>query len=578
MDKYTPSSTLTCTIATHPSYSPRLFVTLPIKPPFSVDKRQIVTTSEIITGGENRLKLGEPMADLNLEVSTGGLDDESMRVLEEIERRNVPVVVYTNVLGSQNYSMALNSNDEIENVDGGWYDHPDGITREGYLFILKADSGRGYFLEKIGSDVATYINSICTGKSQDTPFSLQRGFLSATRVLNKVPNALFTPLGSGVPDYWVEIVPGVPVAYVDEGSWLTPYANTVVQDDSGGAPPYEIITHGWIDVDNDKDYIFFVGYETDGTLEITIEWDAGAPTVVVTGLTGTGVVNEIVTIPHGAATCKIHLEQLTGRSIRWCSPFFSPAMHQPASTDMASLGYIALNDLDHASEPAGGGGVIKYDDLEIAPYISEEDGVCIISGYLLPLNDFVEYDGALTYQTNTVFEIRATHPVGNVFFCGFNDGEMFIDDRATRDTEAIVHNQGDAWFCTFIFGWDDHAQKVAEARFYNITTGIQYDLEFSAPDDILYHYDRLTIGGRCSTLGGAIPFSNVDGVMGGVSVGYLNYDDIDTFIASRVNENLMDLYAITTGRAFSIELGLSPSTWNRQKYDGKIKLTQTGRL
>jgi len=540
----------------------------------------VTSSTKAVDGTTYRLSLAEPLADIKLDASTGGISDENMRFFEEVERRNVPVLLYTSVPGSQRYSFALNSTVDSEGITGGFreydlssYGDPDGT------YILKADAGSGYHLQSVSGDAAIFSNSIPTGKSSSAAFPFNRGFVVGPAVKNGVLNSSFSGLSGSLPYGWSGTAGG---HYgTSTSSWLNDNIGSAFVDDSLAALPLEIYNTDWIDCTPNLFTTFGVGYSTDGDVKVYVEYSGGAPDEVLANhVTGTDYILETIQIPAGEVRCKLNLVLQSGHMVYWSAPFSADARHPAGSLDISGTTYIPLNDdiVGGFDLPASGGGAVVYTDLKIAPYNSDY-GVATVAGYVLPRGEFVEFSAD---KQNVVFELQNSDNIGNQIYCGFfkvgGQDYMFVSHGGTNTMTAIDNDLGDQWFCTLSFGKESHGLDYLEARFYNLTSGVEYSAVYATPMDILQYYDQLTIGGRCACGSTFSPSNHLNGIIGGVSVGAIEESDIPTMMQRMTNADLIDLYSLTSERVFSLSLNMSPSPWERQKYKGTITLEQTGRL
>jgi hypothetical protein len=69
-----------------------------------------------------------------------------------------------------------------------------------------------------------------------------------------------------------------------------------------------------------------------------------------------------------------------------------------------------------------------------------------------------------------------------------------------------------------------------------------------------------------------------DGIVGGVGVCNISYTDLAAFTSYHGDTGIVDLMALTNGRAYSMQMQHTPSPWERGYYSAALALTQVGRM
>jgi len=540
LNKYEATDGLVCDIVTHPDYYPRLWVRLPLVPAFkNFNVKANTNDFTSIDGSVHRLVLSTPKLDMSFDIDV--IDSETKAVLEEIEKRGVPVQIYSHNAGSRLFSASL----EDTIPEGSMLSITADVCTP---YILKSDAGHGYKLVS-ASNEDNYSAGVPVGISEIADFILQRGMVFQCAVNNLIDNSIL----DGDTNWTFS---DDNVCEVIDGSWLNDDFGTILitNDD-------DYATSATFATNDDENYAVVVcGYQSSGQIKIQITWDGGDVTVA-NHAKGTGLINETVEVPSNT-NCRLKLICQDGDF----ACFTAPAVLQGKSV-ILSMESAVLIPYANAVENFTCGAYLKIEDLHLQQYDSE--GLCVVSCYCQPAGGFGQE------SESTVLYLKNNNVSGVGYRMSFmnNHGDYGISFQveSDQDSEEITHTAGDIWFVAIAYGHNTTAHPdTVIRRMYakNITTGTLHTINSTNTTRYLTN-DTMYIGSQTGE-------NTFCGLIGGVSAQTVPVSDITDYISYMTDENIIDIFRNTIGRAFYLSTKLKPTPWERKKYDGSIDLKQCG--
>ena len=568
------STTLTCEIVTHPDYPPRRHLTLPIKARVQTRLRSIEERVELFDGSIDIIKYGEPMLDLVLEVPQCALSADDIRLLEEIQARNIPVMVYSGAVGGTLFTASLSSYDSLRNHDYT-IENGDWNATSVKLLEVRGDASTGWNLASIPRPVdgthAIFKRSIAhedaNGFSYDFP--LGKAYYAYGNLLNKLVDSTFSDVGAVGTESWV-LDAGL-TATTAENSWIGESVDTLIIENAGGGAglPYEVNSILCEDIQAGYNYVAAVGYSSNGTILAEVGWYTAADALISTETiqattVGSGVGWVTINAPATATKARMVLTQVTGTVATFSCPCLMTSFSAAVDADLSSAGVLLTRE---ALIAQAGGSFLSFNIPETTVTKGTET-VTVLYGYGLPNWEVGAGDDETSRNTFLCLE---NTDIDDTLHCGLyydgSDNKFFVGADATYEARVLAHSIGDVWF--FALHWG-HGTTGAEITVYNLTAGTNDSKEITS--GVAEIYNKLYIG--------HMPDHRhaFNGLIGGVNIATIADSDLSNFFDRMTNPDLIDLFAMTNGRYYTIENTLTPSPWERRKYSGNISLKQVGRV
>ena len=565
MDKYTQQTALECNVVTSPSDRPVLCQRLSRRPHIQVDNKP---AEEKFVTSNNRIetyKMGDDLRDLNLSVKK--LAEADKKFLDEVKARNLEAYIYSGVPGSLFHHVPL--------IRGLGADPSDAVyagtvaSKDTTVYFPKGDASSLVWLEE--TDFANnpilangVIHHTAGGSVTTKDMPLGRGVAILSETKNAIKNSLFADDGTDIYNWFTTAGNGI--TRRDSIGWMGVPSLWIWGAEVWNSDTFDISSL----VDGDNIAISF-GWRTDGAARVRIFYTNGihnaSENIVIEE--GCGYMQYKATIPANiggvGGTCKIYLELISGTFVSICAP-------------QAALGFTVSGG--KAEYPAFIGGLGDGVQGEITAQSMKvtgewqagmwrrvgtkvSDSFICVSGYVQPLaENYRISDGGRIF----VFEdSRSDKETSCYLFSSGADLKIFTRSDGVVYDDVIItgFSKGDVLFVALYVGWTDGAVHMGcKVRIVGGTT--TFTAEDTTTNDKFTLYDTLWIG--CSENENL----QADAIFQDVNVWAGTEQMISDQVAYMANtDNLME-HRETLGRLYKLYPNLSPSPWERGRYDGPI--------
>lgn len=568
MKAYTPSDGVSCYLVVPPSYRPQLYTgvdhigegNLRCFPAHTIrENKEII---ELEDGSVDVVRHGEDRHDVSLEVT--GASTEVMEIVEEINRRGIPVCIYPRMEGSAYMHLPLARS---LNVDGNFtVTHTLTPATGTILYTPHADSGRMVYLKRLAAGELPFMHAVPTRAiNQSIHCPTGRGLFVPSVAKNLLKNSNLGSVSYEAPlpeDGWRWTAGGDTWnthAGIAASPWHDGYSYWVRGTGCYLSSPKFTLTA------SSSTYILFsCCYRVSGTLIVQV-YDSGGSALhgAVTLTHGTGRVQWPIPIMAGAtsANCTLRVKLDSGEFAQIAAPMLVTASPDSIGDYPLYLG----SETDVAGEITASQLKVEGDfGMDCAPYSgngSTWDGCICVGGYVQPGYDvayranktiaFLErYLGAAAGDV----ELRL-RPAG-----GFYEVALFAGGTYRAGSTISAPTRGDAFAWLLYTGRENGALRCG-GFLIHLASGTEYTVSWT--DGGIGYANRLYIGARSTAGYGS------DSLLSAVTACSATSLANARAIARRLgNKHVSDLLRRTSGRWYELTARVSPRRYSRNSWVG----------
>ena len=577
MNSFTPTDGIACYLMVPPSYRPQFFAdmrhsgggNLLCYPAHST--RPNASLIPLYNGGADVFSKGPNRHDMELDVTAAS--DDTQNVIEEIERRNLPVCVYPREEGSVQVSLPLQRGIGIDG-QGMTATHTLTFASGTIMYLPHVDAGRMVYLEKVATGAYPFMDGFpIVGDSGAVQCPLGRGLFMPSEAKNLLKNSNFAGAcvdysAAGTPSAtkWIykdatntwDTTGGLIDSPWHDGQayWTRSTANTFI------SPKFDLTTT------TGKQFLISFCYRVSGSMTMRVynaSGDAVHAAVVITS--GTGRVQWPVPVISGSALsdCTLQIVLDSGEFAMFGAPQLISASpdaigEYPAylGTDTAIQGEITASKLLVAGDFG----------MDTAAYVGDGstwDGYICVSGYVQPgyavaykadktIAFLEQYLGA----TNGDVELRF-RPAGS-----FYELALFTGGTRRAGVSIDTPRRGEAFSWVLYTGRTDGA-LASGGMMVNLSSGASYSVSYAGG---IGYANRLYIGSRSTAGYGS------DSILSGVTVSSVASIVNARAVASRLaNASARYLFRRTAGRQYRLTSNVTPRRFDTG-WEGKYSLTE----
>lgn len=503
---------------------------------------------------------------MDLSIACPSIDYGVVQMLEEMDRMDIPVMVYAGLPGNLQFMHPLNAT-ENHLPSGASVTRSLSLGSGTTLYLPLPDAAYGYYWQPYEAGTPPLIPGIVTDNCQMTRFPLGRGYAMppVSKNLLKMSNLnsilTTTPMpadgwrwGTSAADVWGTDSGQKASPWHDGYSYWTKSTTTVLRS-------YKFDIAG-----NTKDMRFSLMYRIDGELLVELNDSSGTLLDSLTLASGSGFYEfTFGTISGSTTDCYIDFTLSSGNYMEVACPQlinggadFPPTSHHFLGTDTAVQGSITGSEL--VAE-----GDFGADSISNQFISANNDGVVAVGGIIQPMWDD---DNVSTKCTVGQVEQNGVGDVELRFnYDGISSLRFQLRTGGTgRDTDGVTgHRKGDVYAWALYTGKRDNA---AICGFYakRLRDGATYSGSYAGGPAFI----GSAWWGSTDTEG-----DNVGAIVGGHWIAPMNVGDVVNLVASMGDADLLDFYRRTCNRVYYIDrIEGRPDQFNRTLWNANIILTQ----
>jgi hypothetical protein len=503
---------------------------------------------------------------MDVTINCPSLDYGTVQMLEEMDRLDIPVLVYAGAPGSLQFWQPLVA---------GESHLPSGVTLSRSLtlgtgttlYIPLPDAGYGYYFQPYESGALPMVPGIVTDNCQMTRFPLGRGYAMPPVSTNLLKMSNLNTIDATAPspaDGWRWTTSASDVWNTDAGKRSSPWHDGYSYWTKSTTTT---LTSYKFDINrNTKDMRFSMMYRVDGEMLVELKDSVGALLDSFSLYSGSGFCETTLNAIGGSATdCKMVFSLTSGNFMQFACPqlinggtAFPSTSHHFLGTDTAVQGSISSSQL--LAE-----GDFGADSLATQFASSDNDGVVVQGGIVQPMwSDDNESTkcvvGCMTQVGVGDVELRFNYDaISSLRWQLLTGGTGRYSDGVTG------HRKGDAYAWALYTGKRDNA---AICGFYvkRLRDAATYSGSYA--------------GGPAFVESAQWGGSDADGeeigaIVGGHFIAPMSVADVDDLVASMGDKLLVDFYRRTCNRVYYIDRIIqSPDQFNRGLWNVQIALTQ----
>ena len=573
MNSFTPTDGIACYLMVPPSYRPQFFAdmrhsgggNLLCYPAHST--RPNASLIPLYNGGADVFSKGPNRHDMELDVTAAS--DDTQNVIEEIERRNLPVCVYPREEGSVQVSLPLQRGIGVDG-QGMTVTHTLTFASGTIMYLPHFDAGRMVYMERVADGAYPLMDGFpIVGDSGAVQCPLGRGLFIPSVAKNLLKN---TNLGSVA---YAAPLPSDGWRWTAGGTTWDTHAGVKASPWHDGYSYWTRSTNNYLSSNKfelaattNKQFNVSFCYRVSGTLTVQV-YDSGGSALhgTITITSGTGRVQWPVPVISGATSsdCTLRFTLTSGEYAEIACPQLITASpnaigEYPAylGTDTAVQGEITASKLLVAGDFG----------MDTAAYVGDGstwDGYICVSGYVQPgyavaykadktIAFLEQYLGA----TNGDVELRF-RPAGS-----FYELALFTGGTRRAGVSIDTPRRGEAFSWVLYTGRTDGA-LASGGMMVNLSSGASYSVSYAGG---IGYANRLYIGSRSTAGYGS------DSILSGVTVSSVASIVNARAVASRLaNASARYLFRRTAGRQYRLTSNVTPRRFDTG-WEGKYSLTE----